>query len=105
MANLRRIGCPEETIKDIIVSEVNTLFRERRGRMRAFPEPIAYWESGVQLKGAARERLKEIDAKLLEEKRTLLKDLLGTGFEVHEEEAIYTRAELDKQLLEFVKDP
>ena len=57
----------------------------------------------MQLKGAARDRLKEIDARLLEEKQTLLKELLN--LEVHEEQPVYTRAELDKQLLEFVKDP
>jgi len=30
IANLRAVGCPEETIRDIITADVNKLFEERR---------------------------------------------------------------------------
>src|SRR6187551_13474 len=33
--NLRAIGCPEETIRDIIIADVNKLFEARRKEARA----------------------------------------------------------------------
>jgi len=36
-ANLRRIGCPEETIKDILTAEVHRRFREQEEALRPTP--------------------------------------------------------------------
>src|SRR5436190_6926071 len=36
--NLRRAGCPEKTIRDIIVADVNDLYAERISREIVFPE-------------------------------------------------------------------
>src|SRR4051812_43050063 len=38
IANLRRIGCPQKTIRDIIVADVNDLFAERIAHEIVIPE-------------------------------------------------------------------
>jgi len=74
IANLREIGCPEQTIRDIIIADVNALFSRRRATevitseqqwWRAEPDPAV-----VQ---AANERASSLE----EERRNLLTGLLG----------------------------
>src|SRR5256885_2547460 len=38
VANLREIGCPEQTIRDIIIADVNSLYSRRRGLEIVTPE-------------------------------------------------------------------
>ncbi len=74
IANLRRGGCPEKTIRDIIVADVNDLYAERIAKEIVFPEQ-KWWlpqpdmdafESGIR-------QLRALEA----EKNRLLTDLLG----------------------------
>jgi LysM repeat protein len=76
--NLREIGCPEQTIRDIIIADVNALFARRRALeiltpgqqwWRAEPDPV------VAQAAAAKDRT--LDA----ERRTLLTTLLGPQWE------------------------
>jgi len=78
IANLREIGCPEQTIRDIIIADVNALFSRRRATevitseqqwWRAEPDPAV-----VQ---AANERASSLE----EERRNLLTGLLGISWE------------------------
>jgi hypothetical protein len=77
IANLRDIGCPEQTIRDIIIADVNGLYARKRAELvtpeqqwwRSEPEPEVVQEA------AARGR--ELD----EERRTLLTRLLGNNWE------------------------
>src|ERR1043165_9088738 len=41
IANLRDIGCPEQTIRDIIVADVNQLYE--RKRQTDIPDPYEQW--------------------------------------------------------------
>ena len=78
IARLRAIGCPEATIRDIIVAEVNQLFARRRATEVATAEQ-QWWRSepdpGVTL--AASEKLKSLET----ERRALLTTLLGPDWE------------------------
>jgi hypothetical protein len=80
IANLRAIGCPEETIRDIIIADVNKLFEQRRKEITASTNKVEFWKSGnpLAMMGNAfnPERLEKIQA-LNKEKRALLKELLG----------------------------
>lgn len=80
IANLRAIGCPEETIKDIIVADVNKLFEDRKKNLKsAQAEKFEFWKTGIQsMMGNLldEEAIKERQA-LAAEKRALLKELLG----------------------------
>jgi hypothetical protein len=77
IANLRAIGCPEQTIRDIIVADVNALFAERAKRLRALTNRVEYWKGGNLaarvLDGEAVRQRRELD----KEKESLLKALLG----------------------------
>lgn len=83
IANLRSIGCPEETIVDIIKADVDKLFASRRKEITKSKEEFKYWQTGMQsLMGDAMNP--EITGKLqalAQEKRTLLKELLGIEVE------------------------
>ena len=76
--NLRAIGCPEETIRDIITADVNKLFAARRKEMRAAStNKFEFWKAGNMFSGMMdEEKIKQKQA-LSEEKRELLKTLLG----------------------------
>ena len=80
--NLRSIGCPESTIRDIIVADVNQLFARRRAREITMPEHH-WWKSDpdMDLLEQASDKVREMEA----EKRALLTELLGphwqTGLE------------------------
>ena len=41
--NLRRIGCPEETIRDIILADVNKLYKTKR-REASGQKKFEYWK-------------------------------------------------------------
>ncbi|MCD6051868.1 MAG: hypothetical protein K0Q55_3277 [Verrucomicrobia bacterium] len=79
IANLRSIGCPEETIHDIIKADVDKLYAARRKEITKPKAEFKYWETGMQaLMGDATnpEIVDKLQALALE-KRALLKELLG----------------------------
>jgi RNA polymerase sigma factor (sigma-70 family) len=77
IANLRAIGCPEETIHDIIVAAINRVYGPR---MQAIWTPPAtpYWKKARPAKPSP-DQLKQLLA-LDAEKAALVKDLLGVPF-------------------------
>ena len=44
--NLRAIGCPEETIEDIIVADVNKLLKSRNANTTGNTNKFEYWKIG-----------------------------------------------------------
>ncbi len=78
IANLRRIGCPESTIRDIIVADVNEIFARRRST-EVVPPAQQWWRSepDPDVMEAAAEKLSDLEA----ERRTLLTDLLGPDWQ------------------------
>jgi hypothetical protein len=80
--NLRGFGCPEETIRDLIITDIAKLYAKRRAALRAqVPQP-AYWQAEGPLDQLAAhpEILKQIRA-LDQEQRALVKQLLGVTLE------------------------
>ena len=78
VANLRQIGCPEQTIRDIIIADVNALFSRRRATELVTPEQ-QWWrtEPDTNIVRAAAEKARELE----EERRVLLTRLLGNSWE------------------------
>lgn len=76
--NLRQIGCPEETIRDIILAEVNELFNQRRNA-EAVKSSFQWWRSDPDMEDMRREaqKLKSLE----EERRALLTRLLGPNWD------------------------
>lgn len=81
IANLRAIGCPEETIRDIIIADVNKLFAGRVAALYPSARDYKFWR--VQDRTTRdEERAREQQRRELErEKRALLKELLGIDYD------------------------
>ncbi len=77
--NLREIGCPDATIRDIIVADVNELYSHRRAS-EVVSADHQWWKSEPDIGAvqAAAEKLKMLEA----ERKTLLTRLLGPGWDV-----------------------
>ena len=73
-ANLRRVGCPEETIREIMLAEANRFYGAQERALKVRPDDMAPWEEASRSdRRGAESKLRQ----LLEEKRSLLKDLTG----------------------------
>jgi LysM repeat protein len=79
IAHLREIGCPEQTIRDIIIADVNQLYAKKRLVDLAAADP-QWWRSDADEIGAQAggERAAALD----KERRALLAGLLGPDWEV-----------------------
>jgi hypothetical protein len=79
IANLRATGCPEETIRDIVIADINKHYVRRWRQLNPFHE-YKYWRhgrsSGDDPVREANNRRKALDG-LLKEKRELVRSLLG----------------------------
>ena len=83
IANLRSISCPEETIRDIIVTDVAKLFAKRRAAIRAQAQPYRFWQTGEAWENGPakdpvlRKQLQELER----EQRDLVMELLGVDLQ------------------------
>lgn len=94
IANLRAIGCPEETIRDLIIAEINKLYAPKFAALVADGNQFTYWKPKSK---KVRDGLqKQIDT-LRVEKRELIKTLLGIDADPNEQWAKVTADELVEQ--------
>ena len=94
IANLRAIGCPEETIRDLVIAELNKLYVPQFAALRAQTHQFAYWKPGSR---KAREELQKQLEALRAEKRDLIKALLGVDGDPNEQWVKLTAEELIEQ--------
>jgi LysM repeat protein len=78
ISNLRAVGCPEQTVRDIIIADINALYARRRSLELVTPEQ-QWWraEPDTNVVLAAAEKARELDT----ERRALLTRLLGANWE------------------------
>src|SRR5262249_44292801 len=78
IANLRSIGCPEQTVRDIIIAEINALYSRRRATELVTPDQ-QWWRSepDTNVLRAAAQKLRDLE----NERRGLLARLLGPNWE------------------------
>jgi RNA polymerase sigma factor (sigma-70 family) len=74
IANLRAIGCPEQTIRDLIIADLNQLFASRMQAIWTPPAPV-YWRKPRNAK-ASPDQIKQFIA-LEQGKARTMKELLG----------------------------
>lgn len=86
IANLRSIGCPEETIKDIIVADVTKLYAQRRAELADAEEPFKFWQTDEQRQHAVDSQKDQPRRELEKERRALLRQLLGQDIEMNPRE-------------------
>jgi RNA polymerase sigma factor (sigma-70 family) len=76
VANLKAIDCPRDTLKDIIIADLNTLYAPKLAKLRTSPAADQWWLTADQTRRV--EWRQESDANRVEnEKRDILRELLG----------------------------
>jgi LysM repeat protein len=78
VANLRQIGCPDQTIRDIIIAEVNAIYSRKRAVELVTPEQ-QWWRSvpDTNVLRTAAEKARDLE----DQRRRVLTSLLGTNWE------------------------
>ncbi len=100
IANLRTIGCPEETIRDIIIADVSKLYARRRAALTE-KEPYRFWRSGIsQFSPETRRELQALEA----EKRELVQELLGVDYRVELGRYMSTGLDTDARAYDFLPE-
>ncbi len=79
IANLRAIGCPEETIRDIITADVNKLYESKRKELAGPKKKFEFWKPGALMGAVVDPERTEKERALNKEKRALLTELLGVA--------------------------
>jgi hypothetical protein len=89
ITNLRAFGCPNATIRDIILAEVNQSFARRRATEVATPDQ-QWWktEPDPAVASAAAAQLRNLESA----RRTLLNDLLGPNWETETDVAAWVES-------------
>jgi hypothetical protein len=87
--NLRAIGCPEQTIRDIVTTDIDRIYARRRVTEVVYPN-YQWWKStpDPSLVEAAEEKIQSLET----ERRALLTGLLGTGWDAEGRELIAARS-------------
>jgi hypothetical protein len=77
IANLRSVGCPRETIEDIVLADINKLYGRKLAESRTGGGAGHYWEGRAHRVAGGPDRQSE----LIKEKNALIKELLGIDLE------------------------
>jgi hypothetical protein len=105
IANLRAVGCPEVTIRDIILTDVMRLYAQRRGQFYHNGRTFNYWETNDKRK-LKQPQIEERDRQLAAIDRELpavLRELLGINYE-REINKYFVDADQDDERLGFLSD-
>ena len=99
--NLRGIGCPEQTIRDLILTDVAKLYAKRRAAVRHEGPPFQFWQTGDAWESGATPQIQEQLRELDQEQQDLIRELLGVDFQT--EMARYWSTDDDRQrMYEFL---
>ena len=105
IANLRGVGCPESTLKDIIMTDVMRLYAQRLGKYYQNGREFKYWETDEKRKlkqPQVEEREKQL-AEIDKELPAVLRELLGVNYE-REVNKYFVDTDEDNRRLGFLSD-
>ncbi len=105
IGKLRSIGCPEATIKDIIITDIMRLYAARRGQFYHNGREFKFWETDEKRKLKAtqlEEREKQL-AVIDKEIPKVLRELLGVNYE-REIDKYFVDANEDERRLSFISE-
>ncbi len=105
IANLRGIGCPEVTIKDIILTDVMRLYAQRRGQYSVNGREFKFWETDEkrELKESQAEERDRQLAQINKDLPAVLRELLGINYE-REMAKYFIDTDEDNRRLAFLPD-
>ncbi len=105
IANLRAVGCPEMTIKDLILTDVMRVYAQRLGKYYHNGRPFKFWETNEKRKlkqSQIEERERQLAA-IDKELPAVLRDLLGINYE-RELNRYFVDSDEDNRRLAFLSD-
>lgn len=106
IANLRAIGCPEPTLRDIIMTDVMRLYALRRGQFEHNDREFKFWETDEMRKpkgSQLAEREKQL-ALIDKELPAVLRELLGINYEREVNRYFVDTSEDDRRLAFLSED-
>lgn len=105
IANLRGVGCPEITIKDIIMTDVMRLYAQQRGQYYQNGRAFKFWETDEKrvLKENQREEREKQLALIDKELPAVLRELLGINYE-REMDKYFVDTDEDNRRLAFLSE-
>jgi hypothetical protein len=105
IANLRAIGCPEMTVRDIIMTDVMRLYAQRRGQYYQNGRPFKFWETDEKrkLKQTQLEDREKQLAQIDKELPAVLRELLGVNYE-RELNKYFVDTDEDNRRLAFLSE-
>jgi hypothetical protein len=98
IANLRAVGCPEQTIREIVQADVNKLYNDRKAALyTAAAGPFTYWATDTHLRVSLAPSAELADqlAQYDRERHALLGQLFGT--DPGDNNFVLTEQELERQ--------
>jgi hypothetical protein len=105
IANLRGVGCPESTIKDIILTDVMRLYAQRRGQYYLNGRDFKFWETDEKrkLKQPQIEEQEKQLAAIDKDLPAVLRELLGVNYQ-REINKYFVDTDEDNRRLAFLSD-
>jgi RNA polymerase sigma factor (sigma-70 family) len=101
--NLRSVGCPEQTIRDIVVADVNAFFNTKERSGVVLTNRIMYWRSnGTDLRQWVKEQLIQRRQESENSRIAVLKELLGENTPLEDRPTNVADADLIFNLVDFV---
>lgn len=106
IANLRAIKCPEETIRDIIIADINKLYAAKWRALRQPTKDIKYWEPWDSAAEYYDQNLRKQKRELEQERKDLVLELLGVDFDYESRKyaIAFTGFERDEIMLGFLSE-
>ncbi|MEW6303001.1 MAG: hypothetical protein AB1705_05990 [Verrucomicrobiota bacterium] len=103
--NLRAVGCPEETVRDIVIADINRHYASR-WKALMMPEPMKYWEPWDSSFVYSSPKLRAERTALERERADLIRELLGidAGSETLKYTMSWTPQDREEQLLAFLPE-
>lgn len=98
IANLRTIGCPEETIRDIIITDINKLYAQKARALNPQLSDHRYWKPDAPYDDPRNRAFQRQLRELEREKRDLVQALLQTDYTTEMAKQNANPTYLDRQL-------
>lgn len=102
IANLRGAGCPDKTIRDVIVADVNDLYRQRYREIFPPTNRVEYWKPGNPMANLFDESKIAKEEELKKEKGEVLRTLLGSEYNDEQDASTIQLDSFNERLLNFL---
>lgn len=106
IANLRAIKCPEETIRDIIIADINKLYAAKWRALRQPTKDIKYWEPWDSAAEYYDQTLRKQKREMEQERKDLVMELLGVDLDSESRKyaLAFTGYEREEMLMGFLEE-